>query len=58
MTFNFTEEQLMCQDLARELSQKEFRPYAHEFDETAQFPKENIEKLAAAGLMGLNISEE
>ena len=58
MTFNFTEEQLMCQELARELSQKEFKPRAHEFDETAQFPKENIEKLAEAGLMGLNISEE
>lgn len=58
MSFQFTEEQLMIQDLARQISQKSFKPMAQELDETGRFPKENLDILVEAGLMGLNIPEE
>lgn len=57
MTFKFTEDQLMIQEMVRALAQKEFAPLAEELDKTGRFPLENVEKLVEAGLMGLNIPE-
>lgn len=57
MLFNFTEDHKMIQQLAKDLSQKEFRPLAPELDETGRFPAENVRRLAETGLIGLNISE-
>lgn len=57
MTLNLNEEQVSIQQLARDLAQKEFKPLAHELDETGRFPAENVKKLAETGLMGLNVPE-
>lgn len=58
MTFQFTEEQQMIQELARELAEKEFAPLAGELDKTGCFPAKNLKQLAEAGLMGLNVPGE
>ena len=58
MSFVFTEDQLMVQKLAREIAQNSFKPLAQELDQTGRFPKENMQLLVDAGLMGLNVPEE
>lgn len=58
MTFQFTEEQQMIQELARGLAEKEFAPLAGELDKTGRFPAKNLKQLAEAGLMGLNVPGE
>jgi len=58
MNFNFTEEQLMIQQTAREFSQAEIAPTVIERDKEAKFPTEIIKKLGELGFMGMMISED
>jgi alkylation response protein AidB-like acyl-CoA dehydrogenase len=53
MDFDLTEEQKMMRDMVRAFSQKEVYPKATEIDSTGAFPRSNLEKLAAKGLMGI-----
>ena len=55
MEFQLTEEQLMIQRAARDFAQNECLPGVIERDEHQKFPKEQIEKLADLGLMGMMV---
>ena len=58
MPYMLDEEQQMMQDMVRKLAQNEIAPRAAEIDRDRRFPRENIEKMAQLGLMGVPIPEE
>lgn len=58
MPYQLTEEQAMMRDMVRRLAQNEFAPRAAEIDRQHRFPRENIQKMAELGLMGIPIPEE
>ncbi|MFY8090705.1 MAG: acyl-CoA dehydrogenase family protein [Chitinophagaceae bacterium] len=58
MDFQFTEEQLMIQKAARDFAQNECLAGVIERDELQKFPKEQIEKLADLGFMGMMVAPE
>lgn len=51
MEFNLTEEQLALQETARRFAKEEMIPKAAYYDETAEFPKQIIEKAFNIGLL-------
>src|SRR6187549_2749650 len=55
MEFNFTEEQLMIRQAARDFAVNECLPGVIERDELQKFPKEQITKLAELGFMGMMV---
>ena len=55
MEFQLTEEQLMIQRAARDFAQAECLPGVIDRDEKQRFPKEQIEKLADLGFMGMMV---
>ncbi len=58
MHFQFTEEQLMIQQAARDFARNECKPGVIERDELQQFPREQVLKLADLGFMGMMVSPE
>jgi alkylation response protein AidB-like acyl-CoA dehydrogenase len=58
MDFQFTEEQLMIRQAARDFAVNECLPGVIERDEHQKFPKEQIEKLADLGFMGMMVPHE
>ncbi len=58
MHFQFTEEQLMIQQAARDFAQNECLPGVIERDEKQQFPVEQIGKLADLGFLGMMVKPE
>jgi len=58
MDFQFTEEQLMIRDLARDFAENEIKPIAAYHDETGQFPLATVKKMGELGLMGLQAPAE
>lgn len=58
MNFEFTEEQLMIQQTAKEFAENEIRPSAVERDKNSEFPAEIISKLGELGFMGMMVSPE
>lgn len=56
--FEFTEEQAMIRDAARDFADKELAAGAAERDEKEQFPSEQIKKMAELGFMGMMVPEE
>ncbi|MCS7052514.1 MAG: acyl-CoA dehydrogenase [Ignavibacterium sp.] len=58
MNFNFTEEQLMIQQTARDFALSEIAPSAVERDIKAEFPYEIVKKLGELGFMGMMVSPE
>jgi alkylation response protein AidB-like acyl-CoA dehydrogenase len=58
MHFQLSEEQLMIQQAARDFAQTECLPGVIERDELQKFPKEQIEKLADLGFMGMMVKQE
>src|SRR4051812_745038 len=58
MDFQFSEEQLMIQQAARDFAVNECLPGVIERDELQKFPKEQIEKLADLGFMGMMVKPE
>jgi len=58
MNFNFTEEQLMIQESARDFAQNEIAPTAVERDIKAEFPHDIIKKLGELGFMGMMVSPD
>jgi len=58
MNFEFTEEQLMVRQSARDFAQNELKPGVIERDEHQTFPAEQIKKLGELGFMGLMTSEQ
>jgi len=58
MVFEFTEEQRMIRETARNFAQKEVLPIAAELDETGRFPSELVKQMAELGFMGVAVPEE
>jgi alkylation response protein AidB-like acyl-CoA dehydrogenase len=58
MKFELNEEQLMIQKAARDFAVNECLPGVIERDEHQKFPKEQIEKLADLGFMGMMVKPE
>ena len=58
MNFDFTEEQLMIQESARDFAQNEIAPTAVERDIKAEFPEEVVKKMGELGFMGMMVSPD
>ena len=58
MQFQLSEEQLMIQKAARDFAVNECLPGVIERDELQRFPKEQVEKLADLGFMGIMVKPE
>lgn len=58
MDFKLNENQQMIKNMVREFAEKELKPIAAEIDETCEFPKETVKKMAGLGLMGMAIPQE
>ncbi len=58
MNFEFTEDQRMILETAREFAQTEIMPSAVERDIKAEFPQEIVKKLGELGFLGMMVSPE
>jgi len=58
MNFEFSEEQLMVRQAARDFAQNELKPGVIDRDEHQKFPAEQIKMLGELGFMGLMTSEQ
>lgn len=58
MHLSFTEEQLAVRDAARDFARQECLPGVIERDEYMKFPREQVEKLADLGFMGMMVSPD
>jgi alkylation response protein AidB-like acyl-CoA dehydrogenase len=58
MDFKLSDEQQMWRQAVHDFCANEVRPVAAEMDQTAQFHTQAIPKMAALGLLGLNVPEE
>jgi butyryl-CoA dehydrogenase len=58
MDFDLDEQQQMIRKMAREFAEKEIKPVASEFDESATFPTDIVKKLGELGFMGMMVPEE
>lgn len=57
MDFSYSPDQKSLQKMVSDLASKEFAKRAKEIDQSHRFPRENVELMAEAGLMGLIIDE-
>jgi len=58
MNFEFTEEQLMIQESARDFAQNEIAPTTVKRDINAEFPADIVKKLGELGFLGMMVSPE
>jgi len=58
MNFEYTEEQIMAQQSARDFAQQELIQDVIERDSQAKFPTEHIKKLAELGFLGMQVAPE
>ena len=58
MHLSFTEEQIAVRDAARVFARQECLPEVIERDDQMKFPREQVEKLADLGFMGMMVSPE
>ena len=58
MNFEFSEEQLMIQQAARDYAQRELIKDVIERDEKAEFPTEHVKNMAELGFLGMLVGEE
>ena len=58
MDFEFTKEQIMFRDMAKEFGQREVLPSVQERDRGEKFPFEILKKLSSLGIMGIKIPTE
>ncbi len=58
MDFELTEEQRMIRETAAAFVAKEVKPYAHQMDRDAVYPRELVRRLGALGFMGMCIPQE
>jgi len=58
MHFEFSEEQLMIRQAARDFAQTELKPGVIERDEHQKFPAEQVKKLGELGFLGMMVSPE
>jgi alkylation response protein AidB-like acyl-CoA dehydrogenase len=58
MNFDFTEDQLMIKESAKEFAQSEIAPTQIERDINAEYPAEIVKKLGELGFMGMMVSPD
>src|SRR6266498_3329289 len=58
MDFRLTDEQELLRRSVREFAETEIRPHVMEWDQAQHFPSELVPKLAALGLLGIQIPEQ
>ena len=58
MDFTLSKEHEMARTLFREFAEKEVKPLAQEVDETEEFPRETVEKMAKLGVFGIPVPKE
>ena len=58
MDLRFTDDQELLRRSIREFAEREIRPHVREWDEAQQYPSALIPKLAALGLMGIQVPEQ
>jgi butyryl-CoA dehydrogenase len=58
MDFKQDENHQQLQEMYREFAENEVKKIAKEIDESMRFPKENVEKMAGMGLLGIPFPEE
>ncbi len=58
MDFGLSKKHEMARGLFREFAENEVKPLAQETDETEQFPKETVEKMAKYGFLGIPVPKE
>ncbi|MDP8214616.1 MAG: acyl-CoA dehydrogenase family protein [Candidatus Euphemobacter frigidus] len=58
MNYFLTEEQVMIQDLARQIAEEKLEPLRAEMDEKAEFPWEIVEVLRQSDMFGIYLPEE
>ncbi|MEW6082873.1 MAG: acyl-CoA dehydrogenase family protein [Bacillota bacterium] len=58
MDFRLTEDQEAIRKAVRDLAQRRIAPRAARYDETGEFPWDNVRDMSEMGLMGLTIAEE
>ncbi len=58
MNYGLTEQQLMIQDLCRQIAQEKIKPVRAHYDETGEFPHEIFKIFAESNLCGLYIEEK
>jgi alkylation response protein AidB-like acyl-CoA dehydrogenase len=58
MDFTLSKEHEMARALFKEFAEKEVKPLAIEVDETEEFPKATVEKMAKAGFLGIPVPKE
>ncbi|MBT3424119.1 MAG: acyl-CoA dehydrogenase [Bacteroidetes bacterium] len=58
MNFEFTEEQLMIQQAARDFAQRELLDDVIERDHNAEFPTKHVKTMSELGFMGMMVSPE
>lgn len=54
----YTEEQLLIQDMARSFAQEQIKPYAGEWDAKGQFPSQALKQMGELGFLGMLVTEE
>ena len=58
MDVRLTDDQELLRRSVREFAETEIRPHVREWDETQHFPLEIVPKLAALGLLGIQVPEQ
>jgi glutaryl-CoA dehydrogenase (non-decarboxylating) len=58
MNFDLSEEQIQVRDMVREFAAREAAPYIREWDATATYNRDIIDKMGEAGILGLPIPEK
>ena len=58
MDFTLRKEHEMARALFREFAEKEVKPLAQEVDETEEFPRVTVEKMAKNGFLGIPVPKE
>ena len=55
MNFSLSKEHEMARGLFKEFAEAEVKPLAQEVDETEQFPRGTVEKMAKVGFLGIPV---
>lgn len=58
VSFELSEDHTMVQDMVRKVATEHIAPRAAHYDETREFPWDNIKQLSELGLMGVTVPEE
>ena len=58
MNFSLSKEHEMARGLFKEFAEAEVKPLAQEVDETEQFPRGTVEKMAKVGFLGIPVPKE